>query len=33
MFGTLRTDNKVTVKFSLVVGPQTLTAAIAGGTR
>lgn len=26
MFGTLRTDNKVTVKFSLLVGPQTLTA-------
>ncbi|HKN69329.1 MAG TPA: YceI family protein [Gemmatimonadaceae bacterium] len=26
MLGTLRTDNKVTVKFSLLVGPQTLTA-------
>jgi len=26
MFGTLRTDNKVTVKFSLLVGPETLTA-------
>jgi len=33
MFGTLRTDNKVTVKFSLVVGPQTLTAAVAGDSR
>ena len=31
MFGTLRTDNKVTVKFSLLVGPQVLTAAAAGG--
>ena len=31
MFGTLRTDNKVTVKFSLLVGPQTITAASAGG--
>ena len=30
MFGTLRTDNKVTVKFTLLVGPQTLTAATAG---
>ena len=30
MFGTLRTDNKVTVKFSLLVGPQTITAASAG---
>ena len=30
MFGTLRTDNKITVKFSLLVGPQTLTAATAG---
>jgi len=33
MFGTLRTDNKVTVKFSLLVGPQTLTAASAGDRR
>jgi polyisoprenoid-binding protein YceI len=33
MFGTLRTDNKVTVKFSLVVGPETLTAALAGEPR
>jgi hypothetical protein len=33
MFGTLRTDNKVTVKFSLLVGPQTLTAAVAGDNR
>lgn len=33
MFGTLRTDNKVTVKFSLLVGPQTVTAAIAGDRR
>ena len=33
MFGTLRTDNKVTVKFSLVVGPQVLTAAVAGEPR
>lgn len=33
MFGTLRTDNKVTVKFSILVGPQTLTAAVAGDTR
>lgn len=31
MFGTLRTDNKVTVKFSLLVGPQVLTAAAGGG--
>lgn len=31
MFGTLRTDNKVTVKFSLLVGPQVVTAAAAGG--
>ena len=30
MFGTLRTDNRVTVKFSLLVGPQTITAATAG---
>jgi polyisoprenoid-binding protein YceI len=28
MLGTLRTDNKVTVKFSLLVGPETLTAAL-----
>jgi polyisoprenoid-binding protein YceI len=33
MFGTLHTDNKVTVKFSLLVGPQTLTAAAAGEPR
>ena len=33
MFGTLRTDNKVTVKFALVVGPQPLTAAVAGDPR
>jgi polyisoprenoid-binding protein YceI len=33
MFGTLRTDNKITVKFSLLVGPQTLTAASAGDRR
>jgi polyisoprenoid-binding protein YceI len=33
MFGTLRTDNKITVKFSLLVGPQTLTAALAGDPR
>jgi len=26
MLGTLRTDNKVTVKFTLLVGPQTVTA-------
>lgn len=31
MFGTLRTDNKVTVKFSLLVGPQTLTASAGEG--
>jgi hypothetical protein len=30
LLGTLRTDNKFTVKFSLVVGPQTLSAALAG---
>src|SRR5436305_5859184 len=33
ILGTLRTDNKVTVKFSLLVGPQTLTAAVAGDNR
>ena len=33
LLGTLRTDNKVTVKFSLLVGPQTLTAALAGDPR
>jgi len=33
MLGTLRTDNKVTVKFSLLVGPQTLTAASTGDRR
>ncbi|HEV8235272.1 MAG TPA: YceI family protein [Gemmatimonadaceae bacterium] len=30
LLGTLRTDNKITVKFSLLVGPQTLSAALAG---
>jgi len=29
LLGTLRTDNKITVKFSLLVGPQTLSAALA----
>ena len=33
MLGTLRTSNKVTVKFSLLVGPQTLSAAVAGEPR
>ncbi|HKW11383.1 MAG TPA: YceI family protein [Gemmatimonadaceae bacterium] len=33
MFGTLRTDNKITVKFSLLVGPQTLSAALVGEQR
>ena len=33
LLGTLRTDNKITVKFSLLVGPQTLSAALAGETR
>jgi polyisoprenoid-binding protein YceI len=33
LLGTLRTDNKVTVKFSLLVGPQTLTAAVSGDPR
>lgn len=33
MLGTLRTSNKVTVKFSLLVGPQTLTAALAAEPR
>ena len=33
LLGTLRTDNKVTVKFLLLVGPQTLTAALAGDPR
>ena len=33
MLGTLRTDNKATVKFTLLVGPQTLTAASAGDGR
>jgi polyisoprenoid-binding protein YceI len=33
LLGTLRTDNKVTVKFSLLVGPQTITAALAGEQR
>ena len=30
MLGTLRTSNKVTVKFSLLVGPETIAAAAAG---
>ena len=30
LLGTLRTGNKITVKFSLLVGPETLTAALAG---
>src|SRR4051812_33801330 len=33
MLGTLRTSNKVIVKFSLLVGPQTLTAALAAEPR
>lgn len=33
LLGTLRTDNKVTVKFSLLVGPQTIAAALAGDSR
>jgi polyisoprenoid-binding protein YceI len=33
LLGTLRTDNKITVKFSLLVGPQTIAAALAGETR
>jgi polyisoprenoid-binding protein YceI len=33
ILGTLRTSNKVTVKFSLLVGPQTLSAAVAGEPR
>ena len=33
LLGTLRTDNKITVKFSLLVGPQTLSAAVAGDPR
>ncbi|HEY2377229.1 MAG TPA: YceI family protein [Gemmatimonadaceae bacterium] len=33
LLGTLRTDNKITVKFSLLIGPQTLSAALAGETR
>ena len=33
LLGTLRTDNEITVKFSLLVGPQTLTAALAGDPR
>jgi hypothetical protein len=33
MLGTLRTSNKVTVKFSLLVGPETLTAALSGAQR
>jgi len=33
LLGTLRTDNKITVKFSLLVGPQTLSAAVASEPR
>lgn len=33
MLGTLRTSNKVTVKFSLLVGPETIAAAVAGAQR
>lgn len=33
MLGTLRTSNKVTVKFSLLVGPQTIAAAVDGTQR
>lgn len=33
MLGTLRTSNKVTVKFSLLVGPQTIAAALDGAQR
>jgi hypothetical protein len=33
MLGTLRTSNKVTVKFSLLVGPQTIAAAVDGVQR
>jgi len=33
LLGTLRTDNKITVKFSLLVGPQTLNAALSGDQR
>lgn len=33
MLGTLRTSNEVTVKFSLLVGPQTITAALASDRR
>ena len=33
LLGTLRTDNKVTVRFSLLVGPQTIAAALAGEQR
>jgi hypothetical protein len=33
LLGTLRTDNNITVKFTLLVGPQTLSAALAGGPR
>jgi len=33
LLGTLRTDNKITVKFSLLVGPQALSAALAGEPR
>ena len=33
MLGTVRTSNKVTVKFSLLVGPQTIAAAVDGVQR
>jgi hypothetical protein len=33
LLGTLRTDNKITVKFSLLVGPQVLSAALAAEQR
>lgn len=33
MLGTLRTSNKVTVKFSLLVGPETIAAAVDGVQR
>jgi len=33
LLGTLRTANKITVKFSLFVGPQALSAALAGEPR
>ena len=33
LLGTLRTHDRVTVKFELLVGPQTLSAAVAGDPR